>query len=461
MQPFEPSSFRDPSGWVFRKDAEIYRQVNACYQSTYQACQKSGIYQELWDRKLLVKHLDIGPELCLSQSGFTVLRPEKIPFISYPYEWSFELFRAAALCTLDVMDVALKHGLILKDASAYNIQFVGPNAVFIDTLSFELYQEGHPWVAYRQFCQHFLAPLYLMAYCDANIGTVLRSYLDGFPLDLTSKWLPWRTRWSLGALAHIHFHAKSKSATDTKLSLANPPKVSKLGLIGICENLRSCVVGLKSISSRSVWKAYYDDNNYTDKSMTQKLESVEQLAKLVQPKPLLIWDCGANTGKFSRLLASESYAIAMDFDPACVDRAFLEAKREQANILPLVMDFANPSPSLGWAHQERMSLLQRGPADLALALALIHHLRISANVPMAQIARFFAQLCGHLIIEFVPKEDSQVQRLLQTRPDTFDDYDEGAFRQAFENEFQLVEEIALEGSHRKLFLWRLISSSGQ
>lgn len=464
MDPFDPGSFRDPSGWVFRFDKVLYRQVNLEYQSTYQACCSAGLFDKLWAKGLLVAHQDLGSQLCQTDHGFTVLKPELIPFVSYPYEWSFEALKAAALCTLDVLGVAFENGFVLKDASAYNVQFIGSKPVFIDTLSFERYVADRPWDAYRQFCQHFLAPLYLMAYCDPGIGQLARSYLDGFPLELTSKWLPWKTRLKMGALAHIHLHSRSKSATDGKVAAEHShraaPKVSQMGLLGIFDSLRSSILGLRCRYPDSHWKAYYQENNYSDQSMNQKLDLVANMASQIEPKPGIVWDLGANTGRFSRLLAGNCYSVAMDLDPACADIGFLEAGKANSSVLSLVMDMGNPSPALGWGHQERQSLVERGPADLVLSLALIHHLRISANVPMRKIAAFFAKVARNLIIEFVPKEDSQVQRLLQTRPDTFADYTEEEFMLAFSRHFECLEVQELPSSCRKLSLWRRHSCGG-
>jgi hypothetical protein len=192
------SSFRDPSGFLFIREGILYRQVNQVYREDYSRLMDSGLYEKLVKNGLLITHAETDIQPADGVLSYKVICPERVPFISYPYEWSFGQLQDAALATLSIQRRALKLGMSLKDASAYNIQFPKGKAMLIDTLSFEQYQEGEPWVAYRQFCQHFLAPLALMAYKDVRLNQLLRIYIDGIPLDLASKLLPRSTRWNLG-----------------------------------------------------------------------------------------------------------------------------------------------------------------------------------------------------------------------------------------------------------------------
>ncbi len=186
-----PSSFRDPSGFVFRHAGEVYRQVNAGYAGQFEHFLSSGLYDALVSKGYLIAHEDVSdPDIPRAPDCHRILKPRAIPYISYPYEWSFSQLKDAAMLTLRIQTVALKHGFVLKDASAYNIQFDQGRPVFIDTLSFETYQEGAPWVAYRQFCQHFLAPLALMARIDVDLGKLLTTHIDCVPLSLASRLLP-------------------------------------------------------------------------------------------------------------------------------------------------------------------------------------------------------------------------------------------------------------------------------
>lgn len=387
-----------------------------------------------------------------SATAYKIIQPERVPFISYPYEWSFSQLKDAALATLSIQRRALKAGMSLKDASAYNIQFVRGKATLIDTLSFEIYKEGQPWVAYRQFCQHFLAPLALMALRDVRLNQLLRVYIDGVPLDLASKLLPFSTRLKFGLLTHIHLHAgaqKKYSGAEVK-TRAGP--MSRQALTGLIESLDSAVRNLNWNPGGTEWGNYYDITNYSDAAFEHKKELVGQWSKKV--KPGLVWDLGANNGVFSRLAGEAgAYVIASDIDPAAVEQNYRQIKAEkEENLLPLLLDLTNPSPFLGWANQERDSFGARGPADMVLALALVHHLAISNNVPLPQLADFLASLGKWLVIEFVPKADSQVQKLLVSREDIFPSYTREGFEAAFQQKFKICEAINVHESERVLYL---------
>lgn len=272
------SSYRDPSGFVFQHRDNLYRQINQRYRKDYRQLMDSGLYDSLVDSKLLVAHREVDLNLAPAQSAYRVVQPELIPFISYPYEWCFAQLQQAALLTLEIQERALEANMSLKDASAYNIQFVGSNPVLIDTLSFESYQEGEPWVAYRQFCEHFVAPLALMAYRDVRTSQLLRAYIDGIPLDLAQQLLGVRTWRSMRLLLHINLHAKSQSrfANQKKTNRAQFKKRSFLGLL---DSLKSTVSKLKLSTKASSWQHYYAETNYTEEAMEQKRQAIEAFLK--------------------------------------------------------------------------------------------------------------------------------------------------------------------------------------
>ena len=449
-----PSSFRDPSGFVFRRDGLIYRQVNGVYKEDYDRLMDSGLYKGLVEEGLIIPHEEVALQGAVSPTAYKVIKPEQVAFISYPYEWSFSQFKDAALSTLNIQKKALEFGMSLKDCSAYNIQFIKGKPVFIDTLSFEKYKEGSPWVAYRQFCQHFLAPLALMSYRDVRLAQLSRVHLDGVPLDLASPLLPFRTRFSFSLLSNIHLHARSQTHYADKRVNTRRPKLSRLGFIGIINSLESGVKGLKWNPGGTEWGDYYQDTNYSTEAFQHKKQIVAEFLEAVHPGS--VWDLGANTGVFSRIAAEKGIpTISFDIDPAAVEKNYLECRRRnEKNLLPLLSDLTNPSPGIGWQNRERMSLVERGPADAALALALIHHLAISNNTPFAKIAEFLASVCHSLIVEFVPKSDSQVQRLLATREDIFVDYTQQAFESEFAKWFALERSQPVTGSERTLYLMR-------
>ena len=451
-----PSSFRDNSGFVFLSEGQPFRQVNEAYRNDFEELTSSGLCAELQDAGQLVGH-----ELCSFDpaefpGAIAVLHPERVPFISYPYEWSFGQLKDAALCTLQIQRRALGKGMSLKDGSSYNIQFLRGKPILIDTLSFERYEEGLPWRAYRQFCEHFLAPLALMAYSDVRSGRLMAQYIDGVPLDLAAHLLPFRTRFKFGLAIHLHAHAKAQLAMEAPESGGKTARVSRLGLLGLLDSLERTIRGLRWTPKDSVWADYYKRTNYSTNAMEAKHRLVREYLGEIDPKPHVAWDLGANTGEFSRMAADlGALTIAWDIDPVAVELHYRALKNTgEELILPLVQDLTNPSPGIGWVNQERDSFVGRANADVVMALALAHHLAIGNNVPLVRIADFMANLAPWLIIEFVPKSDSQVRRLLATRPDIYNDYNFEGFESAFESAYRIIRCKSVAGSDRSLYLMK-------
>ena len=449
----QPASFRDPSGFLFKQKGILYRQINQSYRHDYDQLMTSGLYQDLVKRGWLVLHEEVS---VIDDQAYKLIRPTQLAFISYPFEWSFSQLKDAALLTLKIQKRALRYDMSLKDSSAYNIQYDLNNGkpVLIDTLSFERYNQGQPWVAYRQFCQHFLAPLALMAYTDIRLSQLLRVYIDGLPLDLTSVLLPAKTRLNFGLLTHLHLHAKAqKRFAGYSLDAAKRNRqMSKTSLLGLIDSLMGTVEKLTWQPSNTDWGDYYNNTNYSDNAMQHKDVLVADFMRGVAPN--MVWDMGANTGRFSRIASQQAIpTVAFDIDPGAIEKNYLQIKAEKAtHLLPLILDLTNPSAGMGWANQERHSLADRANADLILALALIHHLAISNNVPLDMIARYFGQLAPWLIVEFVPKTDSQVQRLLASRKDIFKAYTQEGFEGAFGREYHIRKEETIQGSERRLYL---------
>ncbi|NLN77481.1 MAG: SAM-dependent methyltransferase [Armatimonadetes bacterium] len=451
-------SFRDPSGFVFWRDGAIYRQVNRIYKDHYDHLMASGLYEHLVAEGLLIPHEEVtdAPELS-ADGAYKVIRPEMVPFISYPYEWCFSQLKNAAITTLAVQKAALNYGMTLKDASAYNIQFYKGRPVFIDTLSFEKYVEGAPWTPYKQFCQHFYGVLAMMSYVDIRLQRQIQCFIDGIPLDLAAAVLPGKTKFVAPLFMHIHLHAKSMAryADRPIKSTEFQRKMSKTALLGLFDSLEGGIKRLKWEAEGTEWADYYSDDSYTTDGLAHKQRLLEEMLRAVSPKT--VWDLGANTGFHSRLAAGVgAETIAFDVDPAAVEKGYLQMiQHKETNILPLLFDLTNPSPSIGWENNERMSLIDRGPVDLAMALALVHHLAISNNVPLPSIAELFSRICDRLIIEFVPKSDHKVQKLLATRQDIFPDYTQEGFMRAFETLFTIERSARIQDSDRVLYLMQL------
>lgn len=342
--------------------------------------------------------------------------------------------------------------MILKDASAFNIQFRHGRPLLVDTLSFEKYEEGTPWVAYRQFCQHFLAPLALMSYKDYRLNQLFRVYLDGIPLNLSSSLLPKRTFLRLSLLSHLHLHARAQKYFGDKPPVNQKRQMSRQALSGLVGHLDSTIKKLRWRPAKTEWSGYYQEIHYSPKALGQKISLVSEFLEAVSPE--CVWDLGANTGLFSRLASDRQImTLAFDIDHAAVEKNYLQSRqKKETHILPLVLDLTNPTSGFGWAHEERASLLERGPAEAILALALIHHLSLSNNVPLERISGFLASLGKWLIIEYIPKSDQQVQKLLAHRPDIYADYTEEVFEKSFSAYFRIKRKVGIVESDRSLYL---------
>jgi hypothetical protein len=452
----DPASFRDPSGFVFRREGTLYRQVQDSGADDWNAFTSTGLYQRLVADRLIVEHHDESTELAALPGSVAVIRPRMIDVISYPYEWSFSQLKEAALLTLELQSRALDAGMRLKDASAYNIQLDAGRPILIDSLSFELAPPTEPWPAYRQFCEHFLAPLALIAHRDARCGLMLREFIDGIPLDLAARLLPGRTRLNLGLSAHIHLHARAQ-----RRAASDPPpapdaekrerRISETGQRALLDSLRRTVEGLRWQPS-SHWAEYASTTSYSEAATASKGEIVREMLAAVGGRTA--WDVGANTGVYSAMAADAGYrVVAWDQDAASVEAHWLRVRGDgNPAILPLILDLANPSPAIGWGLEERASFLDRHEPDVMLGLALVHHLAIGNNVPLPGVARLFARMAPSAIVEFVPKDDPMTRRLLAARPDIFEHYTIDGFREAFGGPFRIVRETPVADSPRTLFL---------
>jgi len=447
------SSFRDPSGFLFLHNGILYRQVNSIYKDNYDKLIKSGLYKVLVDKGLLIPHEEAELENPEQDNVYKIIKPELIPFISYPYEWCFSQLKDAAMLTLRIQKEAMNFGMSLKDCSSYNVQFRQGKPIFIDSLSFEQFHEGKPWIAYRQFCQHFLAPLVLMVCRDIRLSQLLRIYIDGIPLDLTSSLLPVRACFRFSIFSHIFLHSKSQKHFADKSYNISDRKMSRLSFVGLIDNLESAIKRLKWKPIKTEWADYYQETNYSQNALEDKKRIVDEFIQEIKPK--IVWDLGSNTGMFSRIASDKGIrTISFDIDPVAVERNYLTCvAQKDVSLLPLLLDITNPSPGIGWENVERISLFERGPSETVFALALIHHLAISNNLPLAMIAGFFNKICEKsLIIEFIPKNDLQVQRLLSTREDIFTDYTQKHFENEFKKYFTIKHIVNIIDSKRTMYL---------
>ena len=454
-----PSSFRDPAGFVFQENGVVKRAVTVYGAPDLELLTSSGLYDRLVAAGVLVAHQQEEPVSAAAAAEVVkVLVPEQIRYVSYPYEWCFGQLKDAALLTLKAQALALQHGMSLKDASAFNVQFRGPRPVLIDTLSFER-NDGRPWVAYNQFCRHFLAPLLLTKYYGAALHPFWRASVEGFPLDLASRLLPCRSYLRFGTLIHLHAHAWSQRrhsklpGPGEEASPAVPSGPDRKA--ALVESLQATIEGLSPGKPSSEWSDYYaHSTHYSAAAEEAKKAWVEEV--LSRTAPQTVYDLGGNIGTYGRLATRRGIdCVCFDIDPACVHENYERSKRAgDLHMLPLVMDLTNPTPALGFGLRERMSLLERPQADLLLALALIHHLRITGNAPFRRIAGFLAGLGRRVLIEWVPKNDVMAAALLSVRKDTFIDYTQDQFLDAFAEHFEIEDSRPITDTARTLYLLR-------
>ena len=446
-----PASYKDPAGFVFEQDGIFYRHVSPIYATAYEQLMGSGLYTLLTKQKLLIEHTEINENKSGSLPFYKTLLPQQIPFISYAYEWSFDMLKDAALLTLHICKQAISHGMILKDATPFNVQLKDGRPVFIDTLSFEFYEPARPWIAYRQFCEVFLAPLLLSHYTRTDLNSMLLAYPDGIPVPLCARLLPFKSRLNLLTLLHIHLQSSVQTTTQ-----ATPPiqSFSRQKLLNILDHLTKGISSLQTGATKTTWSDYYDHTIKSQEYLEEKKKIFTQLLALAPAGSAL--DMGANQGVFSRLLATQcSEVVACDFDSRAINQLYLDLKKDAAPILPLVIDISHPTPAIGWANSERTSFLQRKQYDLVVALALIHHLVIGKNIPFQQLATCFHALCKKfLLIEFVEREDEKVKLLLERKGLAYSHYTREAFEQRFAIHFDLVTSQPLSDGLRVLYLWR-------
>jgi ribosomal protein L11 methylase PrmA len=455
-------SFRDPAAYVYEQAGVVKRAITRRGLADLQRLSESGLLEELHADGSLIPHVADPDRGAWPADADAVIVPERVPYVSYPYEWSFHQLKDAALLTLHVQERAMARGMSLKDASAFNVQFRGCAPIFIDTLSFEP-DHGGPWVAYQQYCRHFVGPLLLMRHWWEQAGTLMRVALDGLPLDVVSRTLPRSTYLSFACLVHVHLHARSQArhqggaarvAVAPAVAAGDRPagRSTKGALIA---SLRSMVEGLTPGTRTTEWANYYAEaDHYSGAAEQGKRAAVAAAIDALQPS--LVFDLGANTGVFSRLAVERgAYCVSFDIDPSCVDRNYTTGRdASERRLLPLLMDLSNPSADLGFASSERLSLAERATADTVLALALVHHLRITVNAPFARIAAYLARLGRTLVIEWVPKDDPKVAVLLRARPDTFHDYTEEGFQHALAPHFETVTVTRLPESGRAIYVLR-------
>jgi hypothetical protein len=461
----EPGSFRDRNGRVFYGPDAVYRTLSAQAFKEWENLTGKAFFKKYHADGRIVSTEQVSLEL--EKLPFEILGEEvnflkhdKIPFLSYPYEWSFGMLKDIALFQLELISSALEEDMILKDSSAYNFQWDGSRPVFIDIPSFETLRPGEPWVGYRQFCQMFLYPLFLQAYKDVPFHPWIRGDIEGMEVEHFNKLMSFRDLFRPGVFTNAFLHSKFQ----TKYSQSNKNIKHSLQQIGFYKQLISrnvnklnkIVSKLKWSRKKSQWSDYSETHNYDDRDFKEKTAFVEQVINS-ENRWSLVWDLGCNTGFFSRIASKNAeYTISMDADHMAVEQLYQNLKQEKnRSILPLCMSLNNPSPDQGWRGQERKNLLLRGAPDLTLCLALVHHMVITANIPLEEFVKWLAGLGTSLIIEFVTKDDEMVKTLLRNKIDQYADYEIDFFERCLNSSFKVIQKAALQNGTRFLYYARV------
>jgi len=456
-------SYKDSAARVVLQEGVYYRYIFNEYKKEYHNLMQSGLYEALSSKGYLISHSEIDYEGG-DTNVYKLLVPEQILFQSYPFCWSYTQWRKAIITYLEINKIALKYGMILKDATPFNFYFKEGRAILLDTSSFEFFKEGAPWLAYKQFCTEFLSPIALMHYNGQIWSGMVKANLKGLPLNFVSKQLPLKSWFNLTCLLHIHMHAKYAN-TEASVQEENTRKskvqegFTKEKLLSLLDMILSTAKNWKqAYNIDKHWQGYYKNDIESPIYLNQKEEIIKNWLKDVKPKTVI--DLGANTGRFSLLAAKEvQQVIALESDYNCVDAIEIAIDEGKVkNIVVQQMDLSETTPSFGVLEKEYSSIFKRlsnihlSPS-LVMALAIVHHLHISNFLSFAQIAELLAKFNSkYLIVEFVPIQDSKVQLLIKNKQKDFSPYTQENFIAALLQYFRLMEIKKIEGSDRELLL---------
>ncbi|MCF6225524.1 MAG: class I SAM-dependent methyltransferase [Xanthomonadales bacterium] len=452
-------SFRDRDGRVYHYQKRIFRGLSDSALTSYRSLINKKFYQNLMQAGKVIGTRELEPEdnplpenIKTKWAGF--LEHDRIEVISYPYEWTFSMLKSAALLQLQIVEKAVSNGFTLKDATPYNVQFVGGKPVFIDIPSFEKLQKGAPWAGYKQFCEMFLFPLFLQVYKGCNFQPFMRASIDGVSIQTAASLFGFRDRFRKGVLSHVWLQSRldnryANTTENVRTSLKSAGFNRELILVNV-RKLQKLVKSLQWDASGSEWGDYTDFHNYSEADHILKEDFIRDAVR--EEKPRVVWDIGCNTGQFSRIAAKHcEQVVAMDIDSVAVERLFLD-EDTAANILPLLQNVADPSPNWGWRNCERLDLQSRSKPDLILCLALIHHVVITANIPLNEFIQWLASISNKLVIEYVSRKDDKVETLLRNKEDKYVDYSRESIEKNLAEHFKIKHKIEVNDGNRVLYL---------
>ncbi len=453
IQP-EPSSFRDPAGFVFRYEGKYYRQINRIYQPHYESAIEKKLFLSLIEKKWVIGFEESNSIIARPEEHFKTIVPQQIPFITYPYEWCFEMCKNAALLTLQIQLFCIEQGFTLKDATPYNIQFIGSRPVWIDHLSFEILDPARPWVAYRQFLEMQLYPLLAMRHQPVNGAGYLLADPEGITATRLSRLVPLKHKLNLSYLLYVKLF---KSVNTTKATPARQINFTLQKHRQLIHHLTEYVKSLKAPRYQSFWQNYYQDHLVSDAYGAAKEKLIRSW---IQPSATsaIGLDIGANTGTYSQMLTDKGYyVLSTDYDWACIEQGYRTHRSAGSEtMLHFRYDIAWPSPAIGFSNRERQSITERlaQKVQLTLALAIIHHLVIGHYLSFEQLAQYLHAITQELIIEFVPLHDEKVQLLITNKHIDYSFYTAERFKERFSEYFEITAEQKIEGSDRSIFFMR-------
>lgn len=453
----DKASFRDPAGYIYWQENEVYRVVMPEFADNYAKVRLSGKLTDWIDKKMLWPEQEVDLNtITLPHPIHALLHHPRLPFITYPYEWPFSLLKSAALLQLDLMLEAIDQNILLNDATAFNIQFNGIKPIFIDHLAFRPYEPGEFWQAHTQFFEQFVNPLLLQAYCGIPFQAWYRGNITGIPTAELARLLPWRRKLNWRIFCHIilqNYFDKPNKVSSARHAYSMP----KTGLIHLWQQLRTWILDLQPGQTASHWQDYARTHSYQEEQFALKQQFIANFVAATQPK--LLFDLGCNNGQLSQLALEHGAqrVIGFDNDHGALQQAYLLAEKHHLSFTPLYMNLTNPSPAQGWDHSERLALTQRNQPDAILALALIHHLAISQNIPLSKIVTWLVDLSPTGIIEFIPKTDPMIQTMLAHRPDIFVDYNLENFTTLLQEKAYIHARLSLSQNGRQLFHYQRLS----
>ncbi len=451
-----PASFRDPAGHVHERDGKVYRTILPWGAARYRAVRESGFLETATASGRLIEGREVDPAVLGDEApdAVHVLEHPHLAFVSHPYEWSFSGLRAAALLTLDLHLEALASGVTLSDASAYNVQFAGPRPVFIDYLSFIPYEPGQVWLGYRQFCEQFLNPLLLTAKAGVAFQAWYRGRPEGISAADLSALLPLRARLDPRVALHVVLRGRlERRVTAHDTARARGVRLPKAALVNNLRSMRGWIAKLAPRTSATSWEAYERSAHYTPEEHAKKARFVGDAIAVARPG--VVWDLGCNAGAYAEVALAHGAGLVIGFEPdaGAVDAAFRRAAEKGLNFLPLAVDVTNPSPDLGWLQRERAGMAARRNADAVLCLALLHHLVLGRNLPLAHVIEWLVGLAPRGVLEFVPKEDPMAAQLIALKPGIAPEYTREAVGDLLAARACIEQSAVVTASGRTLFAW--------